>query len=55
MTAIRICKGASTPTKAEVPGMLDMASEPPVTLDLYGLNDPVTDSFGKRFELDGPE
>ena len=34
--------------QAEVPGVLDMAAEPAETLEMYGLNDPVTESFGKR-------
>ena len=34
--------------QAEVPGVLDTAKESQSTLDMYGLNDPVTESFGKR-------
>jgi hypothetical protein len=34
--------------QAEVPGTLDIASEPEATREMYGMNDPVTESFGKR-------
>jgi len=34
--------------QAEVPGTLDIAAEPDATRELYGMNDPVTESFGKR-------
>jgi hypothetical protein len=34
--------------QAEVPGVLDIEKESPATRDLYGLDDPVTESFGKR-------
>jgi hypothetical protein len=34
--------------QAEVPGVLDLASESQETLEMYGMNDPVTESFGKR-------
>jgi hypothetical protein len=34
--------------QAEVPGALDLAGESQDTLEMYGLNDPVTESFGKR-------
>ena len=34
--------------QAEVPGVLDITAEPQSTLDMYGLNDTVTESFGKR-------
>jgi hypothetical protein len=34
--------------QAEVPGVLDIAGESQQTLEMYGLNDPVTESFGKR-------
>ncbi|MBL8294850.1 MAG: DUF1501 domain-containing protein [Bryobacterales bacterium] len=34
--------------QTEVPGALDMARESPATLDLYGVNDANTESFGKR-------
>ncbi len=34
--------------QAEVPGTLDIAAEPEATRDMYGMNDPVTESFGKR-------
>ena len=34
--------------QAEVPGTLDIASEPEATPEMYGMNDPVTESFGKR-------
>ena len=32
----------------EAPGVLDISSESEATRDMYGLNDPVTESFGKR-------
>jgi hypothetical protein len=34
--------------QAEVPGVLDLAGESQDTLEMYGMNDPVTESFGKR-------
>ncbi|MBM3726298.1 MAG: DUF1501 domain-containing protein [Acidobacteria bacterium] len=34
--------------QTEVPGALDLAAETPATRESYGLNDPVTESFGKR-------
>jgi hypothetical protein len=34
--------------QAEVPGVLDLKGESQQTLEMYGLNDPVTESFGKR-------
>jgi hypothetical protein len=34
--------------QAEVPGVLDLAGESQETLEMYGMNDPVTESFGKR-------
>lgn len=34
--------------QAEVPGALDLAGESQDTLEMYGLNDPVTESFGRR-------
>ncbi|HUQ93252.1 MAG TPA: DUF1501 domain-containing protein [Bryobacteraceae bacterium] len=34
--------------QAEVPGALDLAGESKETLEMYGLNDPITESFGKR-------
>jgi hypothetical protein len=34
--------------QAEVPGVLDIAGEPEATREMYGMNDPVTESFGKR-------
>ncbi|WP_202901646.1 DUF1501 domain-containing protein [Bryobacter aggregatus] len=34
--------------QTEVPGALDIAGESQETLEMYGLNDPVTESFGKR-------
>ncbi len=34
--------------QAEVPGALDITGESQDTLEMYGLNDPVTESFGKR-------
>lgn len=34
--------------QAEVPGALDLDGESQETLEMYGLNDPVTESFGKR-------
>ncbi len=34
--------------QAEVPGALDLSAESQETLEMYGLNDPVTESFGKR-------
>ncbi|HYI96847.1 MAG TPA: DUF1501 domain-containing protein [Bryobacteraceae bacterium] len=34
--------------QSEVPGALDIQSESQDTLEMYGLNDPVTESFGKR-------
>jgi len=34
--------------QSEVPGVLDLAGESQETLEMYGLNDPVTESFGKR-------
>lgn len=34
--------------QAEVPGALDLSGESQDTLEMYGLNDPVTESFGKR-------
>jgi hypothetical protein len=34
--------------QAEVPGALDISGESQDTLEMYGLNDPVTESFGKR-------
>jgi Protein of unknown function (DUF1501) len=34
--------------QAEVPGVLDLDKEPPALRELYGLDDPVTESFGKR-------
>lgn len=34
--------------QAEVPGALDLTAESQETLEMYGLNDPVTESFGKR-------
>ena len=34
--------------QAEVPGVLDTAAEPQSTREMYGLEDPVTESFGKR-------
>src|SRR3954451_8873076 len=34
--------------QAEVPGVLDIAGESQQTKEMYGLNDPVTESFGKR-------
>ncbi len=34
--------------QAEVPGALDIAGEPETTREMYGMNDPVTESFGKR-------
>jgi hypothetical protein len=34
--------------QSEVPGTLDIANETEATRELYGLNDPVTESFGKR-------
>jgi hypothetical protein len=34
--------------QAEVPGTLDIAAESEETRAMYGLNDPVTESFGKR-------
>ena len=34
--------------QAEVPGVLDITGESQETLEMYGLNDPVTESFGKR-------
>lgn len=34
--------------QAEVPGALDLEGESQETLEMYGLNDPVTESFGKR-------
>src|SRR5436190_3009784 len=34
--------------QAEVPGILDLSKESPATLDLYGIGQPATDSFGRR-------
>ena len=34
--------------QAEVPGALDFTGESQDTLEMYGLNDPVTESFGRR-------
>lgn len=34
--------------QTEVPGALDMSRENPATLDLYGINESNTESFGKR-------
>ena len=34
--------------QAEVPGALDITGESQDTLEMYGLSDPVTESFGKR-------
>ena len=34
--------------QAEVPGALDLAAESEATKAMYGLNDPATESFGKR-------
>ncbi len=34
--------------QAEVPGALDITREPETTREMYGINDPVTESFGKR-------
>jgi hypothetical protein len=34
--------------QAEVPGVLDIAAESEATREMYGMNDPVTESFGKR-------
>ena len=34
--------------QSEVPGVLDIAGEPEATREMYGMNDPVTESFGKR-------
>lgn len=34
--------------QSEVPTVLDLAGESQETLEMYGLNDPVTESFGKR-------
>jgi hypothetical protein len=34
--------------QAEIPGVLDIAGEPEVTREMYGLNDTMTESFGKR-------
>lgn len=34
--------------QAEVPNVLDIKGESQETLEMYGLNDPVTESFGKR-------
>jgi len=34
--------------QSEVPNVLDLAGESQETLEMYGLNDPVTESFGKR-------
>lgn len=34
--------------QTEVPGVLDLQGESQETLEMYGLNDPVTESFGKR-------
>jgi Protein of unknown function (DUF1501) len=34
--------------QAEVPGILDLAKEDQATLDLYGIGQPATDSFGRR-------
>ncbi len=34
--------------QSEVPGALDLSGESQETLEMYGMNDPVTESFGKR-------
>ena len=34
--------------QSEVPGALDLAGESQEALEMYGMNDPVTESFGKR-------
>ena len=34
--------------QSEVPGALDIDGEPEITREMYGMNDPVTASFGKR-------
>jgi len=34
--------------QVEVPGTLDISSESAATKEMYGMNDPVTESFGKR-------
>src|SRR5262245_27126305 len=34
--------------QAEVPGIIDLSKEPQATLDLYGIGQPATDSFGRR-------
>jgi hypothetical protein len=34
--------------QAEVPGTLDIGAEPQSVREMYGMNDPVTESFGKR-------
>lgn len=34
--------------QAEVPNVLNLAAEPEATREMYGMNDPVTESFGKR-------
>jgi hypothetical protein len=34
--------------QAEVPGALELAGESQATLEMYGIHDPVTESFGKR-------
>ncbi len=52
--AIPTCRVVSMPMswliacKQRFPGVLDMAAEPAETLEMYGLKDPVTESFGKR-------
>ncbi|MFN7921917.1 MAG: DUF1501 domain-containing protein [Bryobacteraceae bacterium] len=34
--------------QAEAPGVLDLGQEPKATLDMYGIDDPATESFGRR-------
>ena len=34
--------------QAEVPDVIDLSKEPQATLDLYGIGQPATDSFGRR-------